>query len=223
MYRVDGWIWSLDVAADLLPAMRELLAEDELERAERFVRPVHRDRHIVGRARLRQVLGAQTGRNPRDIVFRYGVHGKPSVDGGPEFNLSHSGDLAALAISFDGAVGLDIEMKRPIEAAVARRHFSSAEYTELSRFTHGEWLEGFYRCWTRKEAVTKACGLGLSMPLDSFDVTLDPANPARLVRIEGDAPAAWRLVGFEPAPGLAGALAARTEGREIRLSWRETI
>lgn len=221
MYRADGWLWSLDIAPDRVAALRDLLADDERDRAARFAYPVHRDRHIVGRARLRQILGAETGRDPRDIVFRYGANGKPAVDGGPEFNLTHTGGLAALAISRDGALGLDIEALRPIEDGVARHHFSAAEYARLSRLDPGDWLGGFYRCWTRKEAVIKACGLGLSMPLDSFDVSLAPGAAARLVRIEGDVPSAWQLVHFEPAPGVVGALAARTGGAQIALTWRE--
>lgn len=220
MYRVDAWLWSLDVSADRMPALRDLLADDERDRAARFVYDVHRNRHIAGRARVREILGAETGRDPRDIVFRYGANGKPSLEGGPEFNLSHTGDLAMLAISRDGALGVDIETMRPIEDGVARHHFSDAEYEELSRLDPGEWLDGFYRCWTRKEAVIKARGLGLSMPLDSFDVSLTPGAAARLLRIEGDAASAWRLAHFEPAPGVLGAIAARTGGAEIALAWR---
>ena len=63
----------------------------------------------------------------------------------------------------------------------------------------------------------------LSMPLDGFDVSLTPGARARLERIAGDRPEAWRLVHFDPAPGCSGALAARTGGREIALTWRETL
>ena len=222
MYRVDLWLWSLDPPEERLAGLRAHCAEDELARAARFVRAVHRDRHIAGRGRLREILGAETGRDPRDIVFVYGANGKPAMEGGPEFNLSHSGDLAALAISRDGPVGVDVERRREIEDAVARHHFSPAEYSALSGLSGADWLDGFYRCWTRKEAVIKTNGLGLSMPLDSFDVTLAPGTPARLDRIAGDDPEAWRLVHFDPAPGCSGAVAARTEGREIALTWRDT-
>ena len=223
MYRVDVWLWSLALPADQLAAARDVLADDERDRAARFVQAVHRDRHIAGRARLRQILGAETGRDPRDLVFRTGAQGKPFLDGGPDFNLSHSGELAALAISRDGPVGIDVERHRPIEEAVARHSFSPAEFATLSGLPARDWQGGFYRCWTRKEAVIKADGRGLSMPLDGFDVSLTPAARARLERIAGDRPEAWRLVHFDPAPGCSGALAARTGGREIALTWRETL
>ena len=221
VFEADVWLWPQDVSPDRLKAARAFLAEDEIERATRLVRSLHRDRHIRDRAKLRQVLGAETGQDPRDITFDYGANGKPSIAGGPDFNLSHSGGLAALAISRDGALGIDIEKMRPIEDGVARHHFSAAEYAELHRLTPAERVEGFFQCWTRKEAIIKACGLGMAMPLASFDVSLTPGKAALLDRIEGDAPSAWRLVHFEPGAGWAGAIAARTDGREIQLNWRE--
>ncbi|SDC04055.1 4'-phosphopantetheinyl transferase family protein [Ruegeria marina] len=220
MYRADVWLWSLDAPADRVMAARALLSEDEIGRAARFVRQVHRDRYILGRARLRRLLGAETGRDPRDISFTYGENGKPLLRDGPHFNLSHSEDTAALAISRDLALGIDIEKHRPIEDSVARYHFSPDEYAELGCLDGGRWLEGFYRCWTRKEAIIKTDGQGLSRPLDSFDVSLTPGTPARLIRIEGDEPEQWRLLHFDPGPGWSGAVAARTGGEEIRLNWR---
>lgn len=219
-FHVDAWLWSLDAPPEALPALADLLSADERGRADRFVRAVHRDRHIVGRARLRQILGSVTGTDPRDLVFTFNPQGKPALDGGPHFNLSHTGALAALAVSADGPLGIDIERHAEIEEAVARHSFSPAEYAALSRLAERDWQAGFYRCWTRKEAVIKAVGLGLSMPLDSFDVSLAPGAPARVKRIEGDRAEDWRLVHFDPAPGVTGALAARTGGREIALTWR---
>lgn len=218
---MDAWRWPLDAPEGRLHAARELLAGDEVERAERFVRQMHRDRYVEGRARMREILGLETGQHPRDIVFRYGANGKPSIDGGPDFNLSHSDGLAVLVISRDGALGVDVEKRRPIEDCVARHHFAPAECANLSQLSPEDWLEGFYRCWTRKEAVIKACGLGLSMRLESFVVTLIPGQSARLVWIEGDDASAWRLMHFEPAPGWSGAIAARTCGAEIDLKWRD--
>ncbi len=219
MLEVAVHLWSLDLPEHLLPELSRLLSDDEHARAQRFVYPRDRNRYIAGRARLRQLLAAETGRAPQSLRFRYGANGKPSLDGGPAFNLSHSGTLAALAIgAATPEIGLDIERIRPIEDTVARRHFSPAEYAALSRLRGDDWLTGFYRCWTRKEAIIKARGLGLAMPLDSFDVSLT-AN-ARLERIDGDTAEAWRLVHFEPAPGWSGALAARTAGQEIRLTLR---
>lgn len=221
-FRVDGWLWSLDVPPEALRTFDAVVSDDERARANRFVRPVHRDRHIAGRGRLRQILGDVTGTDPRDLVFLLNPQGKPALDGGPHFNLSHTGALAALAVSDDGPLGIDIERRAEIEDAVARHSFSPAEYAALSRLPATEWRAGFYRCWTRKEAIIKAVGLGLSMPLDSFDVSLTPDAPVELLRIDGDRAESWRLIHFDPAPGVTGALAARTDGRDIARTWRET-
>lgn len=223
VHQVDLWLWSLDMPDDQLGAMRRFMTDDEIARAERFVNPVHRDMHIAGRGRLREILGVETGRNASDIIFEYGRNNKPTIAGGPHFNLSHSGGLAALAISRDGALGLDIEEIRPIEDSVARHFFTSAEYSELAQLSPDLWLDGFFRCWTRKEAVIKAVGLGLSMPLASFDVTLTPEKAPEILRFQDDDAAAWKLVHFSPATGLVGALAARTDGRGIVLNWHETL
>ncbi len=224
MFDIGLHLWLLDPSDHLLPDLRRLLSEDERARAARFVRPLDRDRYITGRARLRQILAAATGRDPRALRFSYGAHGKPALKGGPAFNLSHSGPLAALAIGPAATpaigIGIDIERIRPIEAAVARRHFSPAEHAALGQMPAADWLTGFYRCWTRKEALVKAQGTGLSMPLDSFDVSL--TDNARLERIDGDSPGNWRMIHFNPAPGWVGAVAARTGGQEIALSLRET-
>nr|WP_254429807.1 4'-phosphopantetheinyl transferase superfamily protein [Ruegeria atlantica] len=142
------------------------------------------------------------------------------MDAGPGFNLSHSGGRAILAVCEQASLGIDVEKKRPIEDAVARHHFSQAEYAELSALPRSSWLQGFFNCWTRKEAVLKMLGHGLFMPLDSFDVTLAPDSPVRLNRIEGDNPERWSLVHLEPASGWVGALALRDVVEPLKLVWR---
>nr|WP_247744293.1 4'-phosphopantetheinyl transferase superfamily protein [Ruegeria sp. R14_0] len=140
---------------------------------------------------------------------------------GPGFNLSHSGGRAVLAVNKDGDLGLDIEKVRPIEDAVAKHNFSPAEYAELSGLPKADWLTGFFRCWTRKEAVLKKLGHGLYMPLDSFDVTVLPNASPCLTRIEGDNPARWSLVHLDLGPGWIGALALRDAFGPVQLRWRE--
>ena len=200
MARVDIWEWSLDAPH----GTEALLSPDERARAARFVNPVHAARFAAGRGRLRAALGRVTGRDPASLRFETNPQGKPSLPDGPEFNLSHSGARAMLAVSDGPEVGVDIEEWRPVEPAVARRYFTAAERAELAAM---EFREGFFRCWTRKEAVIKAVGLGLSMPLGSFDVTLGAAP--RLARIEGGAASEWHLADLSPGPGCAAALAIR--------------
>ena len=89
-----------------------------------------------------------------------------------KFSLSHSKSIAVLAVDHAQPVGVDVEDVRPIEEDVADRHFSATELTDLRGLKGEAWLAGFYRCWTRKEAILKAEGVGLSRALDSFDVSL---------------------------------------------------
>jgi 4'-phosphopantetheinyl transferase len=105
---------------------------------------------------------------------------------------------------------------------IAERFFSRGEVAVLRSLPEHEQLDAFYRCWTRKEAVVKAIGEGLSRPLDSFDVTLD-AQSARLLRMEGerDGPSAWQMAHFTPAAWFQGAVACRTGGGALVVTRRE--
>lgn len=220
MLSVDLWLWSLEEADEHLDHFVKDLSVDELRRADRFVKSSDRSMYIVGRAGLRRILADYIGLAAKAVKFEYGPHGKPFLQNGPGFNLSHSGGRAALAVCSHAHPGLDIELVRPIEDAVARHHFSPVEYAELSCLQPSDWLQGFFRCWTRKEAVLKSLGHGLYMPLDSFDVTLSPDVLPRLTRIENDDPLRWTLTHFEPAPGWIGALALRDTGGPVELRWR---
>ena len=216
---VELWLWRLDGAETAPEALAQHLDPAERARAARFARPGLAARYIAARGRMREILGRWTGTAPRALRFAEGAHGKPALPGGPHFNLSHSGDLAALAVCASHEVGVDIETRRPVESAVAERFFSPAERAALSALPAAAWEAGFFNAWTRKEAVIKALGLGLSLPLDCFDVTLAPGAPARLTRIDhpGTAAADWTLLPFDAAPDTPGALALRAGGRPVRL------
>lgn len=213
--------WRLTDAGAAGPLARHL-SEDETARAARFVFEKDQIAYRIGRGRLREILGAATGQAPAALRFSYGDHGKPFLPGGPEFNLSHSDGLACLAIS-DRVLGVDIEAHREIEDGVAERFFSPTEYAALSALTAEEWIPGFFRCWTRKEAVVKAMGDGLSIPLDRFDVTLGPGAPARMTRLDPahGTLAGWRLAHLDLGPGMVGALAMETGGEALAPELRE--
>ena len=200
MATVDIWRWALRPD----PALAAHLSPDEHARAARFVHAEHRVAFEAARGRMREILGRMLDREPRDLSFDYGPQGKPTVPGGPPFNLSHSGGCAVLAVSDGPEVGVDIEAWRDVEPGVAARYFTAAERRALAEMP---FESGFFRCWTRKEAVIKADGRGLSMRLDAFDVTLDP-EPA-LTRIDGDDPGHWHLIDLGEPAGMSGALAVR--------------
>jgi 4'-phosphopantetheinyl transferase len=158
---------------------RHLLSPAEKERADRLRVPVKRREFTIARAILRSCLGAAAGVEPGAIVFTFGDHGKPRLASPATefgFNISHSRGAVALALVRGREVGIDIEKVRTdIKAeALAARFFSQRENDLLSRISGTEMLTAFFDCWTRKEAVLKAIGAGLSLSLASFDVSLDP-------------------------------------------------
>ena len=108
------------------------------------------------------------------------------------------------------------KMFDPIEPEVAETHFSAAELSQLSGLQGDAWLTGFYRCWTRKEAILKAEGVGLNLALDSFDVGLLPNQPAELLGTRQPFSYPWKLHDVSPSSGTIGALA--TAHSQPRLS-----
>ena len=212
---VDLVAANLDLTPDSLHRMSLWLSEDERQRAGRFAFERGWRRFVAARGRLRELLAERLAVHPESIAFSYGKHGKPALaaplaKSGLRFNLAHSGELAVYAFSRGGAVGVDVEVARtlPDADAIAARFFSAAEQRAYCALQPCHKQRGFFNCWTRKEAFLKALGDGLHQPLDTFDITLAPGEPARILRV-GDTPGdecGWRLETFVPAPGYVGAV-----------------
>lgn len=214
---IEIHVWTLDPNAPAPAAALATLSDKEAARMARFVFDKDRFRFGQSHARMRALLADYLGATPADLAFGENAHGKPSLEGGPYFNLSHSHNLAALAISDAFELGLDIEHVRAIEGPeIARRFFSARECAALNAYVGSDYEEAFYRCWTRKEAYVKAQGEGLGISLQTFDVTIDEGAP-RFLRIDGDDADAWRLFSFKPAPGYQGAVAIRLMRDDISL------
>ncbi len=194
--RVVVWSWSLESEPLSFQAAEALLSDDEKVRGRRFVTAPLRHRFVVARARLRSLLGEQLGRDPRALVFAENAFGKPRLADHPSvhFSLSHSGDQAALAVSEQREIGVDIERVRPLDHLdLARRYFHPNEVAEIEAvMAPDEQLQTFFRIWTLKEAIVKAIGKGLSIPLDTFDVSIATSPPTMVLAPE-DAPQAWWL------------------------------
>ncbi len=215
---VEVWRGSLDQPAEVRARLAALLDDGEQARAASFRFDRDRDRYVVGRGVLRVLLGGYLDRRPEDIRFRYGPERKPALAGDElRFNLAHAEDTVLYAFSPAFDVGVDVELLRPDAAdrGVAERFFSPAEVAVLRSLPEGEQAHAFLACWTRKEAFLKARGDGLTLALDSFDVTLRPGEPAELLRTawapeERDR---WQLVDLsETARGEIAALAAPARG-----------
>ncbi len=222
---VHVWRSRLDQSAPVVEALWETLSGEERERAGRFHFPGGRENYIVGRGILRNILGRYLDVEPALLAFTYSSHGKPflahtSDDPPLRFNLAHSGRLAVYAMVLDRDVGIDIEKHRPDFAGqrIAERFFSPREAYTLRTLPKDQREQGFLNCWTRKEAYIKARGEGLSFPLDAFDVSLKPGEPAELLATQGDAgeAARWSMFALETEPAYASALAVRGKGYDLR-------
>lgn len=188
---VHVWRVALDPPPHLAQRLATILAPDETARAARFHFERDRRRFTVGRAALRTLIGGYTGSDPRAIVFSYGANGKPALDDPAttlRFNLSNSDECALIAFAHARDVGVDVEHLRPMPDAeqIAEHFFSQNERVALRALAADQKSLGFFTCWTRKEAYIKAHGSGLALPLDQFDVTIEPRSPALLLETRGD-------------------------------------
>jgi 4'-phosphopantetheinyl transferase len=194
---------ALDVGITRQQDLETLLSTEERARAARFHFDRDRNRFIAARGHLRELLGAMLGVPPAEIKFSYNAYGKPET-AGLQFNVSHSEWMALMAISRSRVVGVDIERKNRafVDDRIPERFFSPAEVQALRALPEGQQTEAFFNCWTRKEAYVKARGLGLSLALDSFDVSLAPGEPARFLRgAEG-----WEIEAVSAPEGFAAAV-----------------
>jgi 4'-phosphopantetheinyl transferase len=215
------WRASLDRSAEVVESLERVLGRDERERADRFRFEHHRARYVVGRALLRGLLGRYLGTRPEDIEFSYGEHGKPFLAcPGPWFNLAHSGPVAMFAFSSTAEVGIDVELADADFASgrIAERFFAPSEVQRLRSLPMALQPRAFLECWTRKEAFIKARGEGLSLPLDSFAVTLGPSEPAAVLRTawSDEEPMQWSMADLsDPGGQSIAAVASRSGGWSV--------
>lgn len=211
---VHIWRASLDQPAERVQRLGQTLSGDERSRAERFHFERDRLHFIAARGLLRAILGRYSGLEPGQLRFCYGLRGKPALAEAPDggrlyFNLAHSHGLALYAITREGAIGVDLEYVRHIPEAeqMAERFFSALERDVLRSLPPSQRQVAFFNCWTRKEAYIKAIGDGLLHPLDQFDVSLAPGEPARLLSVAGQEDSHWFIQALTPAPGYVAAVA----------------
>ena len=204
----------------------DALSASERARASRF-HHAHDARWYVARHNaLRLLLAAETHTHPKNLCFVEGEHGKPSLnlDSPLHFNMSHAKGWALIGISAEAAIGVDIELPRPMAdwSALAQRCLSAAEWVDLMALPPGQQLRAFLQCWTRKEACLKALGSGLTIEPGTFDagiegslreVSIDSAHDKHLssvVSIDMPMDALAAVAWMQPA----GAPEARRESKE---------
>lgn len=225
---VHVWRAALARTAGEVEALKRLLSEDELRRAERFHFPHDRSNFVVARGTLREILSPYAALPPELLRFSYNAFGKPELTCAQgqtdvRFNLSHAGSLALYAVAAGREVGVDIEAVREGVSCeeLAANFFSRRELAALLALPADDRRRAFFECWARKEAYIKGRGEGLSLPLDSFDVSLAPGEPAALLAARDDRPGAahWSLRELAAGPEYAAAVAVEGGGWRLRC-WR---
>jgi 4'-phosphopantetheinyl transferase len=214
------WRARLDLSLPRIQELKQILSVDEQARANQYRFPIGRTRFIAARGILRTLLGSYLGREPRTLQFTYNEYGKPALLGESEsdpilFNLTHSQSMAIYAFTYLGDIGVDLElMAADVKNydAIANRYFSPAEMEELQSVPAERRQKAFLNCWTRKEAYIKARGLGLSLSLNQFDVSLAPGTPGALLatREPGQDHSQWSIHAL--APGLHAIAAIAVKG-----------
>lgn len=219
---VPVWAVLLTASPKAIRTYQSLLLPEEKARAERFTFDHLRQLYELSQGALRLLLARYLRCPAHEVAFTFGSRGKPALRGEPRlrFNKSQSGSLALYAFTTDCEIGVDVEEMReaPDIDQIASHYFCPAEALELSSLVgQRAKQEAFFRCWTRKEAYIKAVGDGLHMPLNQFQVTLLPGDPARFVHIGNEEGIAsdWTLQHIEPATGYVGAVAYRAKQRAI--------
>lgn len=215
MSAAEVWIVDLALSATQLELCGTVLDAKERDRAARFLRPADRARYQASHAALRLILGDALGLPPGDIRLTSGAAGKPElVDGSVGFNLSHSGGRALVGLARTAAIGVDVEEIRliPDVLRIARGQFASDEAAALAAQPRQAINAAFFGLWTRKEAVVKALGTGLSLPLDRFSVSVPPA-PARLLRMTYGG--AMTLADIDAGPDYAATAAVHSGAATI--------
>jgi 4'-phosphopantetheinyl transferase len=218
-------LWRARLDDQLAESLKLLLSAEETARANRFHFAKDRNHFIVSRGLLRRLLAAYLGvASSADLSFSYGEKGKPFLaenqQGSINFNLAHSHGMALYAFSHDRELGVDLEFVKDelADEQIAKRFFSTTEVEALQRVPAELSRQAFFNCWTRKEAYIKARGEGLSMPLNEFDVSLAPGEPAALLRNHKDAAEVtrWSMKSVPMETGYVAALVVEGHDWELK-------
>jgi 4'-phosphopantetheinyl transferase len=215
---VHLWYMALDLPRANVALWRTLLSSEELERAEHFRNAVDREHYIMRHASIRIILSKYTYSDCRSLRFSSNRYGKPflrlpEAHTPIQFSFSHSHRSALLAVASDRRVGVDIEFCDTLLAdrgfLAEDQVFSADELQQVRKLPPQLRAQAFYNCWTRKEAVTKALGFGLSLPPEALRVSFAPGEPAEVLRTCWDPNEVyrWRLYSLQTDSGCIAALA----------------
>lgn len=220
---IHVWLISLTQPGDVRESLTGLLSSSEQERAARFKFDQHRQRFVVAHAALRSILSQYLKTTPLHLRFVNGLNGKPKLAeefarSDIRFNLSHSFDLALVAVTRGREVGIDVELVKEDYAFddVAARFFTARELAAFGAMPVHLQRQSFFKCWTSKEAFLKAKGTGLSGKLDEVEITL--SNEQRVL-VNASVPG-WTLSELKPGNNYEAALVIEGRGVPVdRYRW----
>ena len=215
----DVHVWAIDLKATpkQLRELATLLSQDEKERAARYKYDADRERYMIARGTLRKLLGKYLRIEPEKIGFRFENYGKPVVEPctNLHFNLTHSGELALLAVTQIDEVGIDLEGLRPISdlMAIAERYFTENEQSLIRSVPEQAAVETFFNFWVRKEAYAKAIGKGMNLAFNRIEVSLGSEESPRFLRFDAgqDDPLRWQLFALQMPATHVAAVALRAD------------
>jgi 4'-phosphopantetheinyl transferase len=229
--RVDIWAADVDGEEAETQHYSGFLSAAETARSDRFHFARDRNRYAARHGILRLLLSAYMKCAPHEVEICSGSNGKPYVvdrahETRLQFSMSHSAGMAVFAFGLSGEIGVDIERISgfPEMREFAAMNFTPAEIQELGCCPENMRIEAFFKLWVRKEAVLKASGDGLAIPLNCVDVSgLAGGDEMWSVRrIKGDASGReFRLTDVAAPPGFAAALAAVNSGCDLPVGYRD--
>jgi 4'-phosphopantetheinyl transferase len=223
---IQVWIDNYSNSDQLSGKMTSLLSTAEIQRANAFHFKEDQKRYVHAHTLLRLILGKYTGIQPQDIDYKMGTYGKPYLmtENPIYFNLSHTKEMIAVAVSPENNIGIDIEKQAYIADldSVAQQFMSKAEFDEMSYLEANSKKDYFYQCWVRKEALVKASGRGIDDHLRALSV-MDGCNPdeARTIStLFEETPNTWWLKTFEITPDHLGAVCIESSDAQTACSIR---
>ena len=221
--QVHVWIFSTEISAERFSEFRNFLSKDEIVRAERFKFEADRVRFVASHGALRKILGSYCAAHAQDLVFGLGNHGKPFLTSPilpVQFNLSHSGTRAAIAVTRNTRCGIDIEKVRAqiSDQAIAERFFCAREIEWLQSLPAERRSPGFFRLWSVKESILKAVGSGMSIPLSKVDASpvLEGSSSSLSIEDGGELISLW-VAELQSIEGYTAALAVEGNRPEVRI------
>jgi 4'-phosphopantetheinyl transferase len=176
----------------------------------------------VAHAAVRRILGRATSRRPDSLRYLRGPFGRPFVAGlGLDFSLSRSGDLALLALSTGPRVGVDVEAVQPgiVEPALLLPYVTTDTVAALAAMSDVQRIDGFFRLWTRIEALSKARGTGIAAGPHPRLALGDMAPSTRALPDDGGDFHHWQWADLPAPEGYRAALAMAGELPPLVMHW----